>query len=154
MGMLFYFLIGLVLFSLIRVLSTGFYTVRPDQRAVLTSFGKAERSPSTGSEQPEQSPLSEDEQQRYHYPSVRVIQPGGPYFKWPWQDVHKVSVSTHAVDLVWDPSKAQDTIEAVTKDNLTTGVNGQLRYRVSENNLYAYLFGVQSPLEHVMGYFV
>ena len=41
-----------------------------------------------------------------------------------------------------------------TKDNLTTGVNGQIRYRVSENNLYAYLFGVQSPLEHVMGYFV
>ena len=54
----------------------------------------------------------------------------------------------------WDPTKAQDTIEAVTKDNLTTGVNGQIRYRISENNLYPYLFGVASPLEHVMGYFV
>ena len=63
-------------------------------------------------------------------------------------------MATQAVDLSWDPSKAQDTIEAVTKDNLTTGVNGQIRYRVSENNLYAYLFGVASPLEHVMGYFV
>ncbi|MEX0818864.1 MAG: SPFH domain-containing protein, partial [Pirellulaceae bacterium] len=30
----------------------------------------------------------------------------------------------------------------------------QIRYRISENNLYAYLFGVSSPLEHVMGYFV
>ena len=28
-----------------------------------------------------------------------------------------------------------DTIEAVTKDNLTTGVNGQIRYRVAESNL-------------------
>jgi regulator of protease activity HflC (stomatin/prohibitin superfamily) len=63
-------------------------------------------------------------------------------------------VATQAVDLCWDPSKAQATIEAVTKDNLTTGVNGQIRYRISENNLYAYLFGVASPLEHVMGYFV
>jgi len=33
-------------------------------------------------------------------------------------------------------------------------VNGQIRYRVNENNLYAFLFGVESPLEHVMGYFV
>ncbi|MFG0256196.1 MAG: SPFH domain-containing protein, partial [Rhodopirellula sp. JB053] len=78
----------------------------------------------------------------------------GPYFKLPWETVHRVSVATHAVDLSWDPSKRQDTIEAVTKDNLTTGVNGQIRYRISENNLYPYLFGVKSPLEHVMGYFV
>ena len=33
-------------------------------------------------------------------------------------------------------------------------MNGQIRFRVSENNLYAYLFGVASPLEHVMGYFI
>jgi regulator of protease activity HflC (stomatin/prohibitin superfamily) len=72
----------------------------------------------------------------------------------PWQKVHKVNVATNAVDLTWDPTKSQNTIEAVTKDNLTTGVNGQLRFRVSENNLYAFLFGVDSPLEHVMGYFV
>ena len=85
---------------------------------------------------------------------MRVVGPGGPYFKWPWQQVHKVNVATQAVDLVWDPTKAQETIEAVTKDNLTTGVNGQIRYRVSESNLYAYLFGVASPLEHVMGFFV
>ena len=72
----------------------------------------------------------------------------------PWQKVHKVSVATQTVDIVWDPTKSQNTIEAVTKDNLTTGVNGQLRFRISENNLYPYLFGVDSPLEHVMGYFV
>jgi regulator of protease activity HflC (stomatin/prohibitin superfamily) len=45
-------------------------------------------------------------------------------------------------------------LDAVTKDQLNTGLNGQIRYRVSERNLYAYLFGVKHPLTHVMGYFV
>ncbi|NNE01353.1 MAG: SPFH domain-containing protein [Pirellulaceae bacterium] len=147
------FIAGVIGYAIVRVAITGLYVVRPDQRAVLTSFGRAERMP--GSEASLDDPnMSEDEKARYSYPRVRVIPPGGPYFKWPWQDVHKVSVATEAVDLSWDPTKHQDTIEAVTKDNLTTGVNGQLRYRVSENNLYAYLFGVASPLEHIMGFFV
>ena len=144
------FFLGILTYAFVRVLIGCLYTVRPDQRAVVTSFGAVqklrERAPS-----PE---LTGDEKDRYEYPQVRVVGPGGPYFKLPWQKVHKVSVATQAVDLSWDPSKAQNTIEAVTKDNLTTGVNGQIRYRISENNLYAYLFGVASPLEHVMGYFV
>jgi regulator of protease activity HflC (stomatin/prohibitin superfamily) len=45
-------------------------------------------------------------------------------------------------------------LEAVTKDQLNTGLKGQLRYRVSEQNLYAYLFGVKHPIVHVTGYFV
>lgn len=143
--------IGIGIYCLFRVLITGFYTVRPDERAVLTSFGRAVRSPRAAGPDPV---LSEDERERYHYPQVQVTGPGGPYFKWPWQKVRKISISTQAIGLTWDPTKAQETVEAVTKDNLTTGVNGQIRYRVSENNLYAYLFGVESPLEHVMGYFV
>jgi regulator of protease activity HflC (stomatin/prohibitin superfamily) len=139
---------------MIRVLATGFYVVRPDQRAVLTTFGRADRLPSDMIDKADGPHLGADEQQRYHCPKVRVIGPGGPYFKWPWQKVHKVSVATQAVDLVWDPTRHQNTVEAVTKDNLTTGVNGQIRFRVCQNNLYAYLFGVASPLEHVIGYFV
>jgi regulator of protease activity HflC (stomatin/prohibitin superfamily) len=147
------FLVGLAVYATVRVLITGFYVVRPDQRAVLTSFGRAQR---LGymvdiEDVPE---LSDDEYERYEYPQVRVVGPGGPYFKWPWQRVHRVSIATQAVDLVWDPTKEQETVEAVTKDNLTTGVNGQIRFRVCEQNLYAYLFGVAGPLEHVMGYFV
>jgi regulator of protease activity HflC (stomatin/prohibitin superfamily) len=42
----------------------------------------------------------------------------------------------------------------VTKDQLNTGLEGQIRYRASEHNLYAYLFGVKRPIVHVMGYFV
>lgn len=141
--------LGAMIYLALRVVARGFYTVRPDERAVVTSFGRAQR---LAGEQ--ESVLSEDEQERYDYPAIRVVPPGGPYFLMPWQRVHKVSIATQSVDIVWDPTKEQATIEAVTKDNLTTGVNGQLRYRVSENNLYAYLFGVQSPLEHIMGFFV
>ena len=143
------FLLGLGIYALVRVIITGFFTVRPDQRAVLTTFGRAQRMPK--GKLPESDP---EDEQRYVYPAVRAIRPGGPYFKWPWQKLHKVSVSTKAVDVTWDPTKSQETIEAVTKDNLTTGVNGQLRFRVCESNLYAYLFGVKSPLQHVIGYFV
>lgn len=150
MGFIFGLFLGLLVFFVFRVVLRGFYTVRPDERAVVTSFGAAQRLPGSAAV----PQLSEDEQERYEYPQVQVIGPGGPYFKWPWQQVHKVSVATQAVSISWDPTKAQDTIEAVTKDNLTTGVNGQIRFRVSENNLYPYLFGVRSPLEHVMGYFI
>ncbi len=45
-------------------------------------------------------------------------------------------------------------LEAVTKDQLNTGLTGQIRYHVSENNLYAFLFGIKQPFVHVMGYFV
>ncbi|MBW3564155.1 MAG: SPFH domain-containing protein [Acidobacteria bacterium] len=145
------FILGLLVYIVFKVGIRGFYTVRPDERAVKTSFGRAERMPGA-SEQTH--PSVQDEADLYSYPALRVIPPGGPYLKMPWQKVHKVPIATQALDIVWDPTKQQSTIEAVTKDNLTTGVNGQIRYRASEENLYPYLFGVESPLEHVMGYFI
>jgi regulator of protease activity HflC (stomatin/prohibitin superfamily) len=145
------FFLGLGIAAVFRCLIAGFYTVRPDERAVITSFGRAQR---LGDAPLDVPGMSEEEHERYQYPQLQVIQPGGPYFKWPWQTVHKVTVSTQSVDLTWDPTKDQSTVESVTKDNLTTGVNGQIRFRASEHNLYAYLFGVTSPLEHVMGFFV
>ena len=45
-------------------------------------------------------------------------------------------------------------LEAVTKDQLDTGLTGQIRYQISERNLYAYLFGVKHPLAHVLGFFI
>jgi len=147
------FIAGIAIFTIVRILFGCLYTVRPDQRAVVTSFGAAEKL-NAAPQDSDDSESDPEEKNRYDYPQLRVIGPGGPYFKLPWQQIHKVSVATQAVDLSWDPSKKQNTIEAVTKDNLTTGVNGQLRYRVSENNLYPFLFGVTSPLEHVMGYFI
>ena len=63
------------------------------------------------------------------------------------------------MNMAYDPdspdANAGGTIlDAVTKDHLVTGLTGQIRYRISENNLYAYLFGVNRPVTHVMGYFV
>ena len=88
-----------------------------------------------------------------------MIPPGGPYFKWPWQKIHKVSIATQTVNMAYDPetpsaNQGGTVLEAVTKDQLNTGLTGQIRYRVSERNLYAYLFGVKSPIAHVMGYFI
>ena len=151
MGSMLAFFFGLMLYVVFKVGVRGFFTVKPNERAVKTSFGRAKRLPGPHADAGD---LSADERERYKYPQLDVIRPGGPYLKMPWEDVHKVSVATEAVDIVWDPTKKQGTIEAVTKDNLTTGVNGQLRYRVSESNLYPYLFGVLSPLEHVMGFFI
>lgn len=147
------FVIGVLFYFIYKSVITGFYTVRPNERAVLTVFGKAQTMELGGSSATE-SALSEEEKLRYDYPRLKTIPPGGPYFKWPWMKVYKVEVSTQGLDLTWDPTKTQETVESVTKDNLTTGVNGQIRFRVSENNLYPYLFGVKSPLEHVMGFFI
>lgn len=147
------FFCGIVFYFVIRCGINGFYTVKPNERAVITSFGKAKRLNVLKKVQDE-SGLSSDEKERYDFPQVVVVKPGGPYFKWPWQKVHKVNVATQAKDITWDPTKEQLSIEAVTKDNLTTGVRGQIRYQASESHLYAFLFGVQSPLEHIMGYFI
>jgi regulator of protease activity HflC (stomatin/prohibitin superfamily) len=60
-----------------------------------------------------------------------------------------------ALDLETPSANYNGTIlEAVTKDQLNIGLTGQIRYRVSERNMYAYLFGVKNPIVHVMGYFV
>jgi regulator of protease activity HflC (stomatin/prohibitin superfamily) len=150
---------GFVAWFLARYLAAGFYTVNQNERAVKTSFGRAER---VGSATTLEDPISEcllaEEKERYNYPQVRVIPPGGPYFKWPWERVRKVSVATQTVNMAWDPetptaNQGGTVVEAVTKDQLNTGLTGQIRYRVSEKNLYAYLFGVKRPIVHVMGYF-
>jgi regulator of protease activity HflC (stomatin/prohibitin superfamily) len=152
--------IGFVAWFLVKYLVAGIYTVDQNQRAVKTSFGRAERVGNTTTlDDPIAESLKQDECERYKYPQVRVIQPGGPYFKWPWEKVYKVSVATQTINMATDPedpgANAQGTqLEAVTKDQLNTGLKGQLRYRVAEKNLYAYLFGVKRPLVHIMGYFV
>ena len=152
---LFLFALGFMFAALI-VLAFGVYTVGPTQRGVLTSFGRVQR---VGNATTVEDPilgadLSDDEKQRYNYPVIRVIQPGGPYFKWPWQRLRKIDITIQTTDITWDPEKHQDAIESVTKDNLTVNVSGQIRWRPCERNLYAYVFGVTNPHVHIMGYFV
>lgn len=152
--------LGFIVWFLSRYLIGGLYTVDQNERAVKTSFGRAERVPGmTTLNDPISESLNDDEKLRYNYPQVRVIPPGGPYFKWPWEKVYKVSVATQTLNMAFDPddtsaNQGGQILEAVTKDQLNTGLTGQIRYRISERNLYAYLFGVKRPISHVMGYFV
>jgi regulator of protease activity HflC (stomatin/prohibitin superfamily) len=160
MGILLGCIVGFTGWFLLRYLAAGIFTVNQNERAVKTSFGRAERiGAATTLNDPIADCLQSEERERYNFPQVRVIPPGGPYFKWPWEKVYKVSIATQTVNMAYDPedpsANNQGTlIEAITKDQLNTGLKGQIRYRVSEKNLYAYLFGVKRPIVHVMGYFI
>lgn len=151
--------IGFIAWFVVRYVLGGFFTVDQNERAVKTIFGRAERLPKTTLEDPFSEYLRPEERDRYVYPQVRVIPPGGPYFKWPWERIYKVSVAVQTMNMATDPedpkaNQGGQTLEAVTKDQLNTGLTGQIRYRVSERNLYAYLFGVKQPIVHVMAYFI
>lgn len=150
---------GFIAWFVIRYFVAGFYIIDQNQRAVVTTCGRADRLGNASTlDLPISDVLAEDEKERYAYPQVRVVQPGF-YWKWPWQQVHRVSIATATMNMAWDPddpdaNKGGTILEAVTKDQLNIGLDGQIRYGVSEANLYAYLFGVKRPISHVMGYFV
>jgi len=150
------FLIGVLLYIVYKLLFKSLYVINQNERAVKTVFGRADRIKDT---RDETQAFREDEKERYNFPKLRVIQPGGPYFKLPWEKIHRVSVATSTLDMAYDPespeaNKNNTVLEAVTKDQLNIELSGQIRYRISENNIYAYLFGVKRPIAHVMGYFV
>ncbi|HEX7862825.1 MAG TPA: SPFH domain-containing protein [Verrucomicrobiae bacterium] len=153
-------LTGFLLWFVLRYVLAGFFTVDQNERAVKTVLGRAQRvGTATTLEDPISEALKGDERERYVFPQLRVIPPGGPYFRWPWEKVHKVSVATETLNMAFDPDAPSANLsgtilEAVTKDQLNTGMTGQIRYRISERNLYAYLFGIKKPISHVMGYFV
>jgi len=152
-----YIFIGILLFAVFITLIRGFYVVNQNERAVKTVFGRAKRLKEAGDDV--SNTLREDEKERYKYPALQVIQPGGPYFKLPWEKIHKVSVATNTSNMAYDPespsaNKNNTVLDAVTKDQLNIELSGQIRYRISERNIYAYLFGVKQPIAHVMGYFV
>ncbi|HEX5397464.1 MAG TPA: SPFH domain-containing protein [Verrucomicrobiae bacterium] len=159
-GIFFGCILGFIVWFLVRYLAAGLYTVNQNERAVKTSFGRAERvGEATTLQDPIAASLSAEEKERYVYPQVRVIPPGGPYFKWPWERVYKVSIATQTMNMAHDPENSEANydgtmLDAVTKDQLKTGLKGQIRWRISERNLYAYIFGVKHPVTHVMGYFI
>jgi regulator of protease activity HflC (stomatin/prohibitin superfamily) len=152
--------LGFIAWFVVRYVLAGFYTVNQNERAVKTIFGRADRMAGlTTLSLPIAEQLKPEEKERYTYPQVRVILPGGPYFKWPWERIYKVSVATQTANMAVDPedptaNQRGTILEAVTKDQLNTGLTGQIRYHVSENNLYAYLFGIKQPITHIMGYFI
>ena len=153
------FILGFLAYLLVKIVLTGIYTVDQNERAVITTCGRAERLAGTTLDDPLAENLTDVEKQRYAYPQLRVIGAGGPYFKMPWQRVYKITVATQTLNIAFDPESPRannnnTVLEAVTKDQLNTGLMGQLRYTVSERNLYATLFAVKNPIAHVMGYFI
>ncbi len=152
-------LLGIILWFFARYGIGGFYTIGPNERAVLCTFGRAQRlEDETTLSDPIAEKLTPEERKRYEYPQVRVVGPG-IHWKLPWQSLHRTSVATSTVSIAYDPEDSSanaggQVLDAVTKDQLNTGLVGQIRFTVSERNLYAYFFGVKRPVAHVLGYFV
>ncbi len=152
--------LGVGVYIFMKYIVRGFYIVNQNERAVKTVFGKAKRiAGKTTLDDPISEGLDESERLRYKYPMVKVIMPGGPYFKFPWEKVYKVSIAIETANMAYDPENPKanhnnKVLDAVTKDQLNIGLTGQIRYRVSDRNLYAYIFGVKNPIAYIMGYFV
>ena len=152
--------LGFVAWVLVFHVWGGLFSVDQNERAVVTTFGRAPRiGNATTLDDPIAERFDHDEKERFVYPQIQVLPPGGPYFKFPWQQLHKVPVATSTISMAFDPEEPRanrggTVLEAVTKDQLNIGLTGQIRFRPSERNLYAYLFGVKNPIAHVMGYFI
>src|ERR1700744_3628943 len=103
------FFIGFFLWFIVRLVVGGICTVNHNERAVKISFGRAERLPGdkTTLDDPIAGFLAEDERTRYVYPQVRVIPPGGPYLKMPWEKVRKVSLATTTINMALDLENPQ-----------------------------------------------
>jgi len=77
-------LFGLTLWFFARYGLGGFYTIGPNERAVLCTFGRAQRLMNqTTLDDPIAATLQAEERERYVYPQVRVVGPGF-YWKLPW----------------------------------------------------------------------
>ncbi len=124
--------VGVLIYLVLLCLLGGIYTVEQNERAVITSFGRAQRIENqTTLDDPIAAHLDEEHRKRYSYPKLRVVGPGGPYLKRPWQKVHKVNVAIKTVNIAFDPesptaNQGNTCLDAVTKDQLNIGITGQL----------------------------
>ena len=119
--------LGFFVWFIVRYGVCGFFSVNQDERAVITSFGRAQRlTGATTATTPDGAIMRDDEKERYVWPQVRVIGPGGPYFAWPWQRVHKVSIATRTVSMAWDPGErsklAKDLVAALDESWPIAGI--------------------------------
>src|SRR5260370_26869720 len=136
------FLFGLGLWFIVRCVLIGIYTVDQNERAVKTVFGRAQRvsGDKTTLEDPVSERLRLDEKERYIYPQVRVIPPGGPYFKMPWEKIHKVSIATTTINMALDledpaANNGGPIVAAGTDDHAHTPPSRPIQLRAHETKL-------------------
>src|SRR5438552_2645155 len=103
MGALLGMIAGCLAWFVFRYGLAGVFTVDQNERAVLTSFGRAKRlGDRTNLDDPIGKYLKEDQRERYCFPQVEVVQPG-IHWKPPWEKVHKISIATQTVNMAYDP---------------------------------------------------
>ena len=117
--------VGLSLYMLF-VLTKCFFRVDEGHVGVLITFGRAETTGKT----------------------LKTFPPG-LHFKKPWQKAVVTSLKEQNLDL----NKDEGGGNAMADDGTILRLDSFLRYAVVEKELYAYLFGLERPLEHVRGLF-
>ena len=152
---------GFIAWFLVRYLAAGLFTVNQNERAVKTSFGRAERVGNATTAAGPDCRVAERRGKGALRLSAGARDSAGRALLQMAVGKGLQSFRRHADDehghrpgRCLDANNNGTILEAVTKDQLNTGLKGQIRWRVSERNLYAYLFGVKHPITHVMGYFV
>lgn len=122
------FLIGFV-FYIILLTRKMFFQVPEGSVAILSCFGKAITSDAVET-------------------NIKVY-PAGLHFKWPWQKVKKVSVKEQILDL----SKGDSGTMLLTADGTLLQVDAKLRFVPLLKDIYAFLFSMEKPIEHIKGLF-
>ena len=145
--------IGFLAWFVVRYVLAGFYTVDQNERAVKTLLRPraAHRRAHHARHPARRTCLREDERERYALPAAARHPARRPLLQVAvGEGAQGLGRHRRPLNMAFDPedpsaNRDGTVLEAVTKDQLNTGLNGQLRYRVSEQNLYAYLFGVKQP---------
>ncbi len=88
---------GFIGWFTVRYILGGFYTIDQNERAVKTVFGRAERiEGKTILDDPIATAAPGGADQVQLSPGAGYSA-GGPYFKWPWEKIHRVSIATQTV---------------------------------------------------------
>lgn len=111
------------------VLSCSVFRIEQGHLGVLTTFGAAE---------------FEDEKAK----KLRLIGPG-LHYKLPWQKVKEFSVMERITDLV----SRGNGFNAIAEDGTILKMDAKLRIQPVKDNLYAYLFELRKPVQHIQQFF-
>ena len=96
--------VGFVAWFLVRYLVAGLFTVDQNERAVKTSFGRAQRlGDATTLDDPIAETLDGRREGALRLSAGAGHPAGRAYFKWPWEQVHKVSIATETMNMAFDP---------------------------------------------------